>query len=505
MENFSLQIKNILSKYPDEIIVVLGKGASADHISKELLSKYLTIGLNDSELIGPVDITILTEKWALDSVQANDFKSGLYILPAEFSHYLPSGKSISAQRAEPARDEEEIFQHLYSSSLYLSNPLIISASSLAKKISEVSQKNIQVYFVGFDFDPESGYSRKIVRDNSQDSKSRKAGMLNSQVAAFQRMKYLLGESTISLNHVGNFDFSDISPAAFQAKFSSIDSSAKSTHFPSVEITAEITTNHLGDVEVARKMIHRAAIDGADYVKFQMRDVDSFYSKDQLNLPYRSPFGLTFRDYRQGLEFSDSQFMEINDICTEVGISWFASVLDMPSFRRVKNLGLKMVKLPSTISEKKSYLKYVSEEYSGTLVLSTGMTTNNYLEWVINTFVKQPKIYLLHANSAYPTPIEDCNIRVVSTYEKLALQDPRFVPGYSSHDSGNLGSQLAIAAGAKMLEKHVKWGNNPWLHFDSVALDLQTGLFGDYVLSMRETEVYLGDGIKRITKSEHHKY
>jgi len=125
--------------------------------------------------------------------------------------------------------------------------------------------------------------------------------------------------------------------------------------------------------------------------------------------------------------------------------------------------------------------------------------------VVSNFTKQSKVYLLHANSAYPTPNEDCNVRVIRSYEELSNDNPRFIPGYSSHDVGSLGSILAIASGARMVEKHVKWENNDWLHFDSVALNLQAGEFRDYVSAVRDAEICLGDGIKRITKSEHHKY
>jgi N-acetylneuraminate synthase len=67
------------------------------------------------------------------------------------------------------------------------------------------------------------------------------------------------------------------------------------------------------------------------------------------------------------------------------------------------------------------------------------------------------------------------------------------------------SALAVAAGARMVEKHVKMGNTEWAHFDAVAVDLSTPDFKDYVDHIRETEMILGSGVKQINQSEHHKY
>ena len=124
---------------------------------------------------------------------------------------------------------------------------------------------------------------------------------------------------------------------------------------------------------------------------------------------------------------------------------------------------------------------------------------------IEVLAKADKLYLLQCNSAYPTPAEHCNIAVVRRYRDLSRRDPRIVPGYSSHDDGWLPSALAIAAGARMVEKHVKLGGTDWAHFDSVALDLGTDEFSGYVRRLRDVETIMGDGRKAPTASEHHKY
>jgi N-acetylneuraminate synthase len=160
---------------------------------------------------------------------------------------------------------------------------------------------------------------------------------------------------------------------------------------------------------------------------------------------------------------------------------------------------------STISEHTDYLAMVAARTNTGIVLSTGMTDKAFETWVLETFRNTPQLYLMQANSAYPTPAQDCNVAVVRHYRTLAQAHPHVIPAYSSHDEGWFGSALAVAAGARMVEKHVKFGNTEWAHFDAVALDLTTTEFRGYVEKIRETEVVLGSEEKTIAPSEHHKY
>ena len=108
-------------------------------------------------------------------------------------------------------------------------------------------------------------------------------------------------------------------------------------------------------------------------------------------------------------------------------------------------------------------------------------------------------------SSYPTHLNDANVSVVRHYHDLSKKYKNIIPGYSSHDIGSLCSCLAVAAGAMMIEKHVKYGNTPWAHFDNVAIDLLTNNFNQFVSDIRQTEIALGDEIKEVLDSENHKY
>ncbi len=165
----------------------------------------------------------------------------------------------------------------------------------------------------------------------------------------------------------------------------------------------------------------------------------------------------------------------------------------------------MVKLPSTISNHKNYLTKVANDFKGELVVSTGFTDARYEQFVLHNLVKDKKFFLLQCTSSYPTPPEGCQISVVHHYEQLREQYPNIVPGYSSHDIGSLGCMMAVAAGARMIEKHVKLGDLEWVHFDSVALDLYNNQFKNFVSDIRKAEVMCGRKEKQVHAFEHHKY
>ena len=274
---------------------------------------------------------------------------------------------------------------------------------------------------------------------------------------------------------------------------------KNTH---IEIVAEITTNHFGNMDRMEKLISGASKAGADSVKLQKRDINSIYTREKLNEKYVSPFGKTFGDYRKALELDENQMNIAYEIAKNLGLEIFYSALDIKSFEYLKMLGHTRIKLPSTISNKKDYLDYVSENYKGELVISTGMTDENYLDYILNHFLKARRIFLLHCISSYPTFPNDINIATVNRYARL--DKARIVPGYSSHDVGIFGSLMAIGAGAKMIEKHIKLGNTEWGHFDDTAMDVNTE-FISFVSSIRGGERIIGSQSKRVLPSEHHKY
>lgn len=398
-----------------------------------------------------------------------------------------------------------MMQRLMSGEFVIEDILFLSALKIALEVARLRGRPQKVYMVGFDFTPNAGFADirgpHYETGNKQDRRLIFAMQENYLLNAL----YMLHGSAIDLVHVGDRNYSNITAEGLVHELlpsTDIDGGEGQSD---VVVTAEITTNHFGDRQRLEHIVRAAKAAGADFVKVQKRDVETFYSEEQLASPYKSPFGTTFREYRNQLELSGEDFEFLDALCKRLGIRWFASILDVPSYEFIRDFKPDLVKLPSTISEHLDYLEMVSNVADHGIVLSTGMTDKTFENWVLDKFSDIPCLYLMQANSAYPSPARDCNVAVVRHYHSLAQKYPHIIPAYSSHDEGWFGSTLAIAAGARMVEKHVKLGNTDWAHFDAVALDLTTPEFRKYVNKMREAEIILGSEEKKVAPSEHHKY
>ena len=99
---------------------------------------------------------------------------------------------------------------------------------------------------------------------------------------------------------------------------------------SVFVIAEIGINHNGSMDITKRLIDEAANAGCDAVKFQKRTVDVVYTKEELDKPRESPWGTTNREQKNGLEFSEVDYWEIDRYCKEKNIEWFASAWDIDS-------------------------------------------------------------------------------------------------------------------------------------------------------------------------------
>ena len=503
MDSFSHQINTIASTYDTDTIFLLGKGPSANRIPPEVFRNALVIGVNDAERIHPCDITIFHADWVKTALDEAGPQASLYLTSTDFMppHAIVLNPSHVALNQESG---DLMMQRLLSGPLVIEDVLFISALKVALGVARAKNRPQKIYMVGFDFTPDDGFATiDGLHYEGGDQQSRRL-IIGMQENYLLNALYMLRGSEVEVVHVGERNYSGQTPEDLTAELSLKRVEGGKQDWK-VKIVAELTTNHFGDRSRLERMIRASHAAGADYVKVQKRNVETFYSKEQLASPYKSPFGPTFRDYRHALELSGDDFEFIDTLCRQLGIKWFASILDEPSYKFIQDFKPDLVKLPSTISEFRDYLSMVSKVSTHGIVLSTGMTDVSFENWVLETFAHVPSLYLMQANSAYPTPALDCNVAVVRHYHMLAQKYPHIIPAYSSHDEGWFGSALAVGAGARMVEKHVKFGNTDWAHFDAVALDLQTTEFREYVSKIRDAEIVLGEEEKIIAASEHHKY
>jgi len=509
-ENIIRLIADIASKPDSDRVYIIGKGPSLDAVQLDALPPGVVININDSERIRVGDVGIFSANWVRHSLQEDGFRCGFYLAGK------PLSGSISHEVLPPIPlelDNDDLTMLRLQQPEFFDEPFVlVNALKLASAIARRRCKALDVYLLGFDFSILGGsLSRKISADYAGGTAAERGVIVSAQDHEFRQLLRFFGSGELlRLSHVGTKDFSAMPPAVFNRTvcglgaavgLGPVDLAAPDR----VLVVAELTNNHLGQPERLVEMIERAKESGADLIKVQKRDVDSFYTSEQLASYYWSPFGETLGDYRRGVELSDQMLDLLDATCRRCGIEWFCSALDMPSFRALQRFSPRLLKVPSTISNHRLFHRELAAEYHGALVVSTGATDADYTNYVLETFAANETIYLLHCVSAYPAPREACNVAVVRAYDAIRTLQPRVLPGYSSHDLGSLGSMLAVAGGARMIEKHVKLHDVEWVHFDKVAIDLATGDFAQFVSDVRAAELMVGSGEKRVLECEHHKY
>ncbi len=516
MENFLTQIRNIFLKSKTNRVYVIGKGSSIAKIDKNRLKDGIVININDSERFYAGDIALVHSLWAYQSIRENGFQAKCYVS----DKLMP--ESINSIQVPYYPDTYETTEgYLFSAhgdELFISDFLFLSAIRLSVIAAKELNKNLEIYFLGFDFGSETNIT--VIEDFSGHNQQFRDAVLKTQENVFIHIKSYVEQEvpSIKIIHVGRKSYSDISVGLFnQGNFTDFAEhktnnelyvGVKEKIFSGIPmVVAELTNNHIGDEKRLRTMIRLAKDEGADIIKVQRRDVDSFYSEAELAKPYKSPFGNTLGHYRRAVELTDDLFKVVIEECRKNDIFWFTSVLDKNSYEYILQYNLPLIKLPSTISNHRNYLKHVADTFDGDIVVSTGFTDKEYESFVLNEFTKNERLlYLLQCTSSYPAPPDACNIAVIRHYNEIRnAQYPNVIPGYSSHDVGALASQMAVSAGALMIEKHVKLGNLDWVHFDSVALDITKGELKSFVEEIKKAVVICGDKEKKVHAKEHHKY
>jgi pseudaminic acid synthase len=220
------------------------------------------------------------------------------------------------------------------------------------------------------------------------------------------------------------------------------------------IIAELSANHGGDVEIAKETIRAAKRAGADAIKLQT------YTADTITLNVRNDH---FK-IKQGTHW-DGQYLY--DLYTEASLSWewhkplfevakeeglvcFSSPFDKTAVDFLETLNVPAYKIASFEITDIPLIEYVASK-GKPVIISTGIAGIEDIELALATCRKagNENIILLQCTSAYPAAPEDANLLTIPDIRK------RFnvIPGLSDHTMGIEGPIVAVALGAKVIEKH----------------------------------------------------
>ena len=263
----------------------------------------------------------------------------------------------------------------------------------------------------------------------------------------------------------------------------------------IYIIAEIGINHNGSLEIAKQLIDEAVKAGCDAVKFQKRNIDKVYKKDFLSTPRESPWGNTQRDQKEGLEFNLDDYDEIDVYCKKKNIHWFASSWDEDSQKQLRKYSFPFNKIASAMSTHKAFVELVASERRPTFA-STGMSTIEDIDWLVNTFQKyECELMLMHTVSTYPSLETQLNLKCIQT-----LMRRYDLPiGYSGHEVTLSPSVVAASLGAAAVERHLTLDRAMYGSDQSASLQPQG--MTQMCNTLRKIPTILGSSEKKILDEE----
>jgi N,N'-diacetyllegionaminate synthase len=269
----------------------------------------------------------------------------------------------------------------------------------------------------------------------------------------------------------------------------------------VFIIAEAGVNHNGSIDLAKKLIEIASNSGADAVKFQTFKTKNLAIKNLEKASYQkitTNKKETQFNMLKNLELSKDAHLDLIDYCKKKNIIFMSSPFDHESIELLKNLDIEIFKIPSGEITNLPYLRQIGK-LNKKIILSSGMSNmddvKNALNILVNSGTKKNNIIVLHANTEYPTPMEDVNLKaMVNIGRELDVK-----VGYSDHTLGIEVDIAAVAMGASCIEKHFTLDSK--MKGPDHKASLEPHQLKAMVKAIRNIELALGDGIKKPSKSE----
>ena len=262
------------------------------------------------------------------------------------------------------------------------------------------------------------------------------------------------------------------------------------------IIAEAGVNHNGDIRLAKKLIDVAKKAGADAVKFQTFHTEELVSKSTEKAEYQIwAKEKTQHEMLKRLELSFNDFRELKKYCDKKKIIFLSTPHSEDAIDFLESL-VPAYKIGSGDLTNLPFLKKVAKKKKP-ILLSTGMANLSEVKEAVSTIKKQGnnKIILLHCTTNYPCPFEEVNLRAMLTLKK----EFKLPVGYSDHTLGIMVPIMAVAMGAKIIEKHFTLNKN--LPGPDHKASLEPNELKEMVKVIRDVKKALGSDIKKPTKSE----
>ena len=215
-----------------------------------------------------------------------------------------------------------------------------------------------------------------------------------------------------------------------------------------KIVSELCANHIGSIEIAKKMIQQSKLAGADFIKLQKRNLINYPKKWDDIYNSENSFGKTYIEHRRYLEFNIEQHKELKEYAESINIDYSTSVWDMESAKQIRELEPKYIKIPSALNNDYELIGYCLKHYSQVHV-SLGMATKKERNILLN-YLKdyKDKVVIYWTTSTYPSKFEELFLLEIKN-----IKEQGFIAGFSGHHLGISSDICARTLQVEWIERH----------------------------------------------------
>ena len=257
------------------------------------------------------------------------------------------------------------------------------------------------------------------------------------------------------------------------------------------IIAELSANHLHSFDLAVKTIMAIKEVGADAVKLQTYTADTITidsEKEYFRIKQGTPWdgNTLYKLYQEAYTPWEWQ-PELKKIAEDLGLLCFSSPFDKTSVDFLEKMNVPAYKVASFEITDIPLIEYIASK-GKPVIISTGIAKLADIEEAVNACkrMENEQIALLKCTSAYPSPLEDVNLNTIPN-----LKDTfKTVVGLSDHTLGIAVPVVAVALGAKIIEKHFILDRS--LGGPDAAFSLDPQEFKAMIEEVRRVEKALGE-------------
>ena len=266
------------------------------------------------------------------------------------------------------------------------------------------------------------------------------------------------------------------------------------------LVAEMSANHCGNFQLAKKLISCAKKNGADAVKLQTYTPNTMTIKSNKKY-FKIKNGLwkgynlwdLYNEAHTPLEWHKKLF----DYSKKIGITIFSTPFDETAVDFLEKLKCPIYKIASFEMTDTPLIKKIAKTKKP-MIISTGMANLNEIETAYKIAKKYgaKDITLLYCVSNYPSKSSDFNLNNI----KILKEKFKCKVGLSDHSKDNNIAIAAIAAGAEVIEKHIALDNQ------KKGLDIEFALKGKQIKKFKKAinETYQLLGKKEFYRSKSEK-